>query len=222
VALNDIESRNGEKLTERVWALIDDTADTTGVPCRVVQGGFGGAVNASAGTHDVGDVFDLSMNGLTDAQGRAVIDLLRRRNGCAWIRSAKYGWTKTSAHIHCVMRDSHYGLSAGARKQVTEYDNGYDGLSGSGRDPFPRPPQKHWEPAPPTPAPLPLPTTTQGDKDMILQAPSGAWYLLTSGHLASLDQQSAANAKAGGMPTWKVATTAAWGGIVRTYPPVPA
>ena len=93
MAPNDIVTRNGQKLTQRVWLLIEDAQRFSGQTCRVVQGGFkgGDGVSASAGTHDKGDVFDLSMSGLSDAQGRAIVDALRRRNGCAWIRSPKYG-----------------------------------------------------------------------------------------------------------------------------------
>jgi hypothetical protein len=216
MALNDIETRDGRKLTERVWLLIADVERVTASPCRVTQGGFGGTgTGASAGTHDKGDVFDLSHAGLTDAQAVAIVVELRRRNGCAWVRSAKYGWTKTGPHIHCVMRDSYHGLSAGAWKQVAEYDAGYDGLSGSGRDPHPRPTQTHWEP---TPAPIPVPVTPGRDDDMILQSPGGSWWLLSAGKMVSLDVSSALNAKAGGMPTWKVATDAAWSNLTRTFP----
>lgn len=181
MTLNTIVTRDGNKLTERVWLLVDDVEAVTGVPLRVIQGGFqsGDGANASAGTHDRGDVLDLSHYGLSDAEAVAVVVALRRRNGCAWVRSPKYGWTKTSPHIHCVMRDSFYGLSPAALRQVMEYDAGYDGLSGSGRDPHPRPVQAHWEPAPP-----PVDTYDPAEDEPMtivkrLRADGGkSWYLL--------------------------------------------
>ena len=130
----------------------------------------------------------------------------------------------TGAHIHCVMRDSWYGLSAGAHKQVVEYDNGYDGLAGSGRDPFPRPPQKHWEPVvvAPEPPPVVVPPTAappiRDEAEMIVVAPPGSYWLLTGGHLVSLDRTSGQAAATAGVPTWKVATVASWDAIVRTFP----
>jgi hypothetical protein len=76
---------------------------------------------------------------------------------------------------------------------------------------------------PPEPPPTPTPNTpSKGDDPMVLQAPNGSYWLLHGGHLVSLDAGSALNAKAGGMPLWKVATSAAWTGIARTYPVVPA
>ena len=189
MSLNTVVTRNGEKLTERVWLLIDDVERATGLNLRVVQGGFGGAISASAGTHDRGDVFDLSCLGLTDAQSVAVVIALRRRNGCAWVRSRKYGWTKTSAHIHCVMRDSAHGLSTGALRQVAEYDAGYDGLSGSGRDPHPRPKQTHWTPAPPPPVAPPYDPAEDEPMTIVkrLRADGGkTWYLLHGKRLSSI------------------------------------
>lgn len=143
--------RDGQELTPRVWALIDEVAAEVGVDLVVVQGGYkgGGGADASAGTHDRGDVFDLSVDGLSAAEALAVVDELRRRNGCAWLRSPAYGWTSTGPHIHCVMRDSADGLSPGALAQVASYDAGRNGLANNGPDPHPRPPQRHWQPAAP-------------------------------------------------------------------------
>jgi hypothetical protein len=117
-----------------------------------MQGGFralqGGGVSASAGTHDQGDVFDLSVSGLDLGEQLEVVDILRGHYGCAWIRTPAYGWPASAGgpHIHCVMADSHHRLSGAAQQQVHDYDNGYNGLANRRADPHPRPIRRdHWE-----------------------------------------------------------------------------
>lgn len=146
MAENSKITKNNQTLTERVWDLIAMVGDTVGVPQQVAQGGFkaGSGAGASAGTHDGGDVFDLRVVNMNDKQELAVVEQLRRWNGCAWLRSPAYGWTSTGPHIHCVMRDSYYPLSSGAKQQVRNYDDGKNGLANGGKDPFHRPPQKHY------------------------------------------------------------------------------
>jgi hypothetical protein len=154
-------TRGGQVLTARVWSLIADAGREAGVSPVVVQGGYkgGGGANASAGTHDAGDVFDLRVRDLPNSQRVALAVALRRRNVCAWVRSPEYGWTKTAPHLHGVVRDSHDALSPGARAQVAQYDRGLNGLASRGPDPHPRPSQAPYvmpQPAPP-PAPKPPP-----------------------------------------------------------------
>lgn len=143
---NDIVLKHGQYLTARVWDLLDYLEDELGHPLYVVQGGFksGNGAGASAGTHDQGDVLDISVRDIPKGLRVPAVVALRKWNGCAWYRAPEYGWTETGAHIHCVMRDSFYGLSAGARQQVTAYDNGRNGLANNGPDPFPQPEQHHW------------------------------------------------------------------------------
>ena len=147
--LDTRETHGGQTLTKRVWLLIDDAARAVGLTgVRVGQGGYkaGSGAGASAGTHDVGDVFDLSVRNVpADKQIPLVVEL-RKRNVCAWLRAPAYGWTQTGPHIHGVVRDSADGLSGGARQQVAAYDNGRNGLANNARDPFPRPAQQHWTP----------------------------------------------------------------------------
>lgn len=143
---NDRVVVNGQELTQRVWSLIAHVSSTVGVTLSVGQGGFksGSGADASGSTHDVGDVFDLRVKGMSDAKRLHVVNELRKWNGCAWLRSPEYGWTKTGPHIHCVMRDSYYGLSTGAQHQVASYDRGMNGLDNEAPDPFPQPPQEHY------------------------------------------------------------------------------
>ncbi len=160
---NDKVNRGGVVLTQRVWDLIADVEKATGQDLVVVQGGFqastgdGAGADASAGTHDVGDVFDVSRRdatgrAYTDSQLTAIAVEFRRRNVLFWWRMVRYGWTKTGEHGHGVVRDSFYGLSAGAKDQVSQYDRGLDGLSQrtaslrpyKGKDYHPRPTQRRW------------------------------------------------------------------------------
>jgi hypothetical protein len=107
-----------------------------------MQGSYSHGVSASAGTHDGGGAVDLSIAGMSEAAALRLVDQLRRRNGCAWLRTPKYGWPASAGgpHIHCIVRDEP-GLSSGARQQVHDYDNHRNGLASGARDPHPRPTQ---------------------------------------------------------------------------------
>lgn len=133
---------DGKTLTRRVWGLLADARAAAGLPqasARVMQGSYSSDVGASVGTHNGGGAFDLSITGLTDAQQIELVTELRRRNGCSWIRTARYDWNG-ARHIHGIVRDEH-GLSASAKAQVVAYDNKRNGLANRGADPFPRPKQ---------------------------------------------------------------------------------
>lgn len=133
---------NGKTLTRRVWGLLADARAAAGLPAggaSVMQGSFNKGVSASAGTHDAGGAFDLSIAGLTEAEQINLVTELRRRNACSWIRSKRYGWNGAQ-HIHGIVRDEP-ALSAQARAQVVAYDNKRNGLANRGPDPHPRPKQ---------------------------------------------------------------------------------
>lgn len=135
-----------QTLTARVWDLIDYVGRQHGVALEVGQGGYRGkdGATASAGTHNVGDVFDLRLYNVPAHKVIPIVVDLRRWNGCAWPRTPQYGWTETGPHIHCVMRDSVDGLSYSARAQVALYDRGLNGLANRGKDNLPHPPQTHY------------------------------------------------------------------------------
>lgn len=97
----------------------------------LTQGSYNaGGVVASAGTHDGGGVVDLIATNHVDK-----VRELRRGGFFAWYRPAIAGlWP---AHIHAGLIGN-AKLSAGAKAQVLEYLNGYDGLAGDGRDTGPR------------------------------------------------------------------------------------
>lgn len=134
------------RVTPRVRDLLADARAAAKLPAgsaRVMQGSYNaGKVGASAGTHDAGGAVDLSIAGLSNVQALTLVNQLRRRNGCAWLRSPAYGWPASAGgpHIHVIVRDEP-GLSAGARAQVAAYDKGLNGLASKARDPHGRPPQ---------------------------------------------------------------------------------
>jgi hypothetical protein len=70
------------------------------------------------------------------------------------------------------------------------------------------------------PTPAPPPAIKKGDA-MLLKAPSGSWWLLSGGHIASLTAQTAQNGIAGDVPAF-ACDAASWENITRTYPPVHA
>jgi hypothetical protein len=100
-------------------------------------------VDASAGTHSGGGAADISVRGWTEPQALRVVEALRERNGVAWLRSQKFGWSGTP-HIHVIFRDEP-GLSPQAKAQISSYDRGKNGLAGGRPDPHRRPVQRPIE-----------------------------------------------------------------------------
>lgn len=68
-----------------------------------------------------------------------------------------------------------------------------------------------------TPAPEPPAPAFRKDRDMLIQAPSGSWWILHDGNLCSITAQTAANGRAGGLPAF-AADSASWSSIVSAYP----
>jgi hypothetical protein len=134
---------DGQQVSSRVLAIIEDAAKAAGVPRpKVLQGSWAHG-SLSAGTHSGGGAVDLSVRGLNDAQQVALVTELRKRNGCAWLRTTDYGWT-SGDHLHMIVRDEP-ALSIPAQKQVRSYDLNRNGLADRGRDPHPRPVQRPLE-----------------------------------------------------------------------------
>lgn len=217
-------TRGGQTLTARMWSMLEDAYTAAGLdPARylqVSQGAYkaGGGASASGSTHDKAGAADLRTSVLPasaspDLYG-ALVSELRKRGGCAWFRDQAHGGF--SPHIHVIMRDES-PLSSGAAQQVRDYDAGRNGLSNGGPDYHPRPP---WTPYayPPVPS---LPTSPiLEEHPMLVRALTGSWWLLTGGHLSSIDGQTQANARAAGIPAFEVATQQAWDNLARTYPVV--
>lgn len=109
----------------------------------VVQGSYnGGGVSASAGTHDGGGAIDLSVRGLGDLKRKKWIVKQGRLAGfAAWYRPTIPNlWTE---HIHAIAIGDKE-LSDGARRQVSAYYAGRNGLANNAVDPDPRVKIRVW------------------------------------------------------------------------------
>ena len=139
------ETRNGETLTKRVWALLEDAYAAAGIPVSAlhVSQGSWSAGSLSGSTHLGGGAFDLRTWTFPADRIEPLVVELRRRNVCAWFRDQAHGGFQP--HVHGIVRDEP-GLSSGARWQCSEYDAGRDGLNRRGPDYHPRPTQRPFDP----------------------------------------------------------------------------
>lgn len=162
-------------VSARMESLIADAAAQVGVSYRITQGSYSDSVGASAGTHAGGGAADLSTRGYSREQALALVTELRKRNGCAWLRTAEFGWSGTE-HIHVIVRDEP-DLSPAAQRQVADYDRGLNGLASQGRDPFPRPPQHPYDPGG---TPSPQPTPEDDMKALIVEDGTGGIWVVAA------------------------------------------
>lgn len=132
-------TRNGKRYTPDFDAALLDAEKEAGGVWRRTQGGWnGGAVGASAGTHDE-DAVDYSVTGKTETEVAKLITALRKRGLFASLRTASKALWGVRAqgfavvHIHVVPNGWGYA-SAGAEYQAREYRAGRDGLKGRGPD----------------------------------------------------------------------------------------
>lgn len=165
--LTTYDGRRVDWLTRKALEATADRLDYADGKLDLMQGSYnGGAVSASAGTHDGGGVVDLSAY---DA-ARKVLEL-RRTGFAAWYRPAIPGlW---GAHIHAVLIGN-AKLSTSAKAQVSEYLAGGDGLKGNGKDTGPRQFVRNrftWpKSTPSTPDPEPKPTRISKARVLLEQA----------------------------------------------------
>lgn len=141
--------------------------------------GYGSYRNntASGGTDTGGGHCDLNLEGRTDADARKLETLARSLGFVAYFRprtspysGRSYGWQR---HLHLIRRDC-TDLSAAARTQVRQYDQGLDGLAVPHKDTGSRAyvgvtwgkylaAKKATASKPPTPAPVPAPKPPEDD-----------------------------------------------------------
>ena len=109
-------------------------------PWGITQAGYNaGGVSASAGTHDGGGVYDLSVAGLNPKQIKAMVKWLRKAGFAAWFRD----WPGNQ-HVHAVLL-GHRTASPGAKQQMESYRAGRDGLAANLLDSTWRPkPLPRW------------------------------------------------------------------------------
>lgn len=118
----------GKTMDRKTAAALAIAEQRLGYELTVVQGCYNvGGVGASAGTHDLGGVIDLSP---FDWQRK--VRVLRGLGFAAWHRPTLPGvWGE---HIHAVMI-GHQDLAPAAARQVVSFKAGRDGLAGNGIDP---------------------------------------------------------------------------------------
>lgn len=184
-------TRNGQTLTARMWAMLEDSYRAAGLSTgylEVSQGSYknGSGASSSGSTHDKAGAADLRTSVLPSwARANLCESLvveLRRRGGCAWYRDEAHGGM--APHIHVILRDES-PLSSGAAQQVRDYDAGKNGLSNGGKDYHPRPTQTPYRYPPATPA-----TLEECDDMVIRYVEQGTgkttFWLLSGGRLTSL------------------------------------
>ena len=132
-------TRDGRRYTPDFDAALLDAEKEAGGVWRRTQGGWnGGAVGASAGTHDE-DAVDYSVTGKTETEVAKLITACRKRGLVASFRTTKIPKWGVGAqgfgayHVHVVPNLWGYA-SAGAEYQAREYRAGRDGLKGRGPD----------------------------------------------------------------------------------------
>lgn len=126
---------DGHTLNKRTADMLRCAELRAGFNFPVIQGSYNSGVSQSAGTHDGGGAIDISVDGWSAEKEREAVYQLRKVGFAAWYRPTRDGlWRE---HIHAIaIGDGE--MSSGARQQVQEYYQGYDGLAGSGRDTGPR------------------------------------------------------------------------------------
>lgn len=127
---------NGQRVNARTIAMLAEVERLTGTKLTVIKGQqVADASDPSAGTHDGYGVVDLRTKYFTVAVRQTLYVALRRVGFAAWYRTVAQGFS--GPHFHCVaMGDP--DLSGAARKQVTAYRNGHNGLKNNGPDDGPK------------------------------------------------------------------------------------
>lgn len=125
----------GRTLNRRTVAMIQQAESVIlDFQLHIMQGSYnggGGAVSASAGTHDGGGAVDFAWPGGSKAKADKVVKALRRVGFAAWRRDNLPGvW---GPHIHAIAIGDK-SMSRGAGKQVQDYYAGLNGLAGHARD----------------------------------------------------------------------------------------
>lgn len=148
--LDDVISVDGGKKIRRSFYLrILAAAKAAGIDPKDVELAQGSWSNggASAGTH-VGDgAADVRTIPLPRRRILSFVTELRRVGLIAYYRSEAYGWTETGEHLHILDPAYLKGMAPSAKRQVTAYKAGLNGLANNGPDPFPRPAVVPWTPA---------------------------------------------------------------------------
>jgi hypothetical protein len=131
----------GRKLTDaRTANMLAEAQRIAGFDFLYAQGSYNGtAVSASAGTHAGGGVIDIRTIPMgSRAKKLAAVKALRTVGFAAWIRPYVPGVWGEHIHAVAIQPGGKYDqgvLAASARRQVTAYYAGRDGLAGNRVDP---------------------------------------------------------------------------------------
>lgn len=126
---------NDSKINARTRANLTEVERLAGVTLTVIKGQKIAKGDSSAGTHDGFGVVDLRTAGWsTDTRVKVLTDL-RETGNAAWYRTVAQGFD--GPHIHTVLMGEP-DLSPAARRQVTAYRNGHNGLANNGPDDGPK------------------------------------------------------------------------------------
>lgn len=126
---------NNSKVNARTITNLHEVEWLSGTNLTVIKGQKISPGDSSAGTHDGYGVVDLETQGWLPSVRDNVLLNLRRTGNAAWYRTVAQGFS--GPHIHTVLIGEP-DLSPAARRQVTAYRNGHNGLANNGPDDGPK------------------------------------------------------------------------------------
>lgn len=126
---------HGATLNTRTKDMMVEAEGKLGYEFGITQGSYNTGNPGSAGTHDGGGVFDLSVSGLGDDERTELVRTLRVIGFAAWLRTPEQGdW---GYHVHAVaLADT--DQSPAAQNQAGDYYLGFNGLANHGPDDGPK------------------------------------------------------------------------------------
>lgn len=104
-----------------------------GFTIQLTQGSYSSGVSASAGTHDGGGAMDISCSSYAYDKKVSLVHWLRAVGFAAWHRPYNWDGAGGSEHIHCE-EIGNPNLSSGAKSQITQWNQGLNGLANRGSD----------------------------------------------------------------------------------------
>lgn len=104
-----------------------------GVTLAFAQGSYSSGVAASGGTHDGGGAADVECLGDSTALKVKKVHYIRACFGIAWHRPYNWDGAGGGEHIHCI-EIGNPNLSPAAQSQVTQWNQGDNGLANHGAD----------------------------------------------------------------------------------------
>lgn len=126
----EIITYKGWRMSRYTAAAIAVLQEKLGFELTLVQGPYNKGVGASAGTHDLDGVIDLS-----SWRKSKKVSVARHNSWAMWPRAALANvW---GAHCHGVLKRAKPMASLAVFQLETAYPNHWDGLSGNGHDDFP-------------------------------------------------------------------------------------